>query len=153
MKRFLRIFLIFLTFCALVSCKQPVGSIDEGSAGNGGGGAGDLDFLWLVPARFLFETEQWYTPKDDLQIMYAGDGVIKEIPYNAPGVKIELYEHFEGDSPNIILLTNGEIKLNTAGRHQVKVTYNEKSSRYVIEVRGTYSGGGDDSDIFDVVWL
>jgi len=138
----------------IISC-QPVGSIDTDGSGDGnGGGAGDLDFLWLVPARILYETEQWFVPKNDLQIMYAGDGVVKELSYNTPGLQIEILEHAHSvDNPNTIPITNGEIKLNTAGRHQIKVTYSEKSSHYTIEVRGTYSGGGDESDIFDIVWL
>jgi len=152
MKRLFRILAVFLTVCAFLSCRQPIGSLDTNGNGNGAG-SGDLEFLWLVPARILFETEQWYTPKEDLQIMYAGDGVVKEIPYNTPGVKIELHEHYEGDYPNVIPLTNGELRLNTAGRHQIKVMYNNRTARYVIEVRGTYSGGGDESDLFDTVWL
>jgi len=151
MKRFLCVMLVFLVILTLSGCKQPVGSIT--GDGSGSSGAGDLDFLWLVPARILYETEQWFVPENDLQIMYAGDGAVREIPYRTQGVRIELHEHYEGDYPNIIPLTNGELRLNTAGRHQIKVMYNNKSSRYVIEVRGTYSGGGDDSDLFDTIWL
>ncbi|MCL2184398.1 MAG: hypothetical protein FWB86_00895 [Treponema sp.] len=153
MKRFLIILLIILTICTVISCNQPIGSIDANGNGNGAG-SGELEFLWLVPARILYETEQWFVPGDDLQIMYAGDGVVKEIPYNTPGVEIEILEHAHSvDNPNTIPITNGEIKLNTAGRHKIKVSFNDKSSHYTIEVRGTYSGGGDESDIFDIIWL
>lgn len=149
MKRFLGIILILLTICVFVNCKQPVGSITKEE---GGGGSFDLDFLWLVPARFLYDTEQWYIPENDLQIMYAGDGNIKVI--SAKDVKIEILEHADSvDDPNIIKIENGQTKLVTAGRHRVRVTYNERKAYYTIEVRGTYSGGGDDSDLFEVIWL
>ena len=153
MKKVLNITFILLTICFMAGCRQPVGSIDSGK-GNGNNGTGDLDFLWLVPGRFLYETDQWFVPEEDLQIMYAEGGAIHQLPYDTPGVVMEIIEHaHEADTPNIITVTNGVVKLATPGRHQIKVEYNGLISRYTIEVRGTYSGGGNEADIFDTIWL
>lgn len=148
MKRLVGVIIVILVIFTFAACRQPVGSL------SGGGGVGSSEFLLVKANRILFDTEQWYRPVEDLKIMYNGDGALKEIQYDTPGVEIVLREHYKGDYPNAIPLPpSGEIKLNTAGSHEIVVRYRNKTDSCVIEVRGTYSGGGDESDLFDTVWL
>ena len=156
MNHLLRVLIIIvLLICVLIGCEQPVGSIDVSEGrGNGNGDAGEMDLLWLVPGRWNYLTEQWFVARDDLQIMYAGRGAMKEIPFDTPGLEIRLLEHARSvDNPNTILINNGEVRLNTPGSHHIKVTYDGKSAHYTIEVRGVYTDGETESDIFDVIWL
>ena len=157
MKHFFTGFMIFLVIAVLTGCTHPVGNIDRDGNGNGNGnGTGDLNFMYLVPHRLLYETDQWFIPIEDLQIIYVENGLMRELPPYTPGVEIDvlLNAHNVDNPPAIPVMPNStEYKLITPGRHQIRVTYNEKSSRYTIEVRGTYSGGGDESDFLGSTWL
>jgi hypothetical protein len=156
-------FLILLTVCAVMGalsgCRQPVGTIDSGNSGsgngngNGNGKTDELNFMWLVPNRFLYETEERFERDFDLQIMVAENGVVKEIAPSDPNVKIEIIENPGLTSESVTVVTGLYYPFSLPGRHIVQVTYIDKTARYSIEVRGTFTGGGDGSDFLDLVWL
>jgi hypothetical protein len=145
--------LIILTAMALIGCRQPVGSIDTGT-GDGGKGTGDLNYLLVLPTRQLYETEERFERDNDLQILVAEDGIIKEIPPDDSSIKIEIIENPGLASESITVVNTMYYPFSLPGRHLVQVTYNEKFTRnYSIEVRGTFTGGGDGSDFMDIIWL
>lgn len=150
MKRILTILtIIFLSIC-VSGCSPPVGNFGNGS----GSGTLELDFMWLVPSRLIYETEQSFDKYQDLQILVAEDGVVKEVPVTHEDVKVEvLYFDSQLDDPVPAPVTNRFFEFAFPGRHAVKVTYKEKSAQYSVEVRGTATGEGDGSDFFDTVWL
>ncbi|MCL2764626.1 MAG: hypothetical protein FWD40_05035 [Treponema sp.] len=155
MKQFLLLpFFIFFAVCALTGCPQPVGVI----GGNGNGnisdkGASDFDFLWLVPNRYLYETEERFERDYDLQILVAEDGYIKKVAPDESGVVIEIIENPGLSSENSTIVTSTFHPFSLPGRHIVNVEYNGKSAHYSIEVRGTFTNPGDGSDFIDIIWL
>ena len=148
MKKILTGLLIFLAICFITGCQQPVGIVT-----NSGGGAGNMDFMWLVPNRLLYETYDSFNAQNDLQILVAEDGVVKEIPYDSPSVTIEIIENPGMTSEKAAPVRGMYFPFSLPGRHIINVKYNDKSARYSIEVRGTYTGGGDGSDFLDLIWL
>ena len=145
---FTKLLFIFLAVCFITGCRQPIGTLFDG----GGGGAGDLSFMWVNPNRLLYETSDRFVRDQDLQILVAEDGVVKEIPPDDPRVTIEIIEN-PGLTSEAVTTVDTHFPFSLPGRHIVSVKYNEKSARYSVEVRGTYAGGGDGSDFVDIIWL
>ena len=157
MKKLLTLLFIILAVFVLTGCPQPVGGIGGGN-GNGnsngnGSGSGDLDFLWLVPNRYLYETEERFERDYDLQILVAEDGYVKEIAPDTSGVVIEIIENPGLISEVSTIVTDMYHPFSLPGRHIVSVTYNGRSARYSIEVRGTFTNPGDGSEFVDIIWL
>jgi len=156
MKRIMTgLLIIFLVIC-VSSCVQPVGSIDSGGNGNGkgNGGASDLDFMWLVPTRLLYETEQSFDKYNDMQILVAEEGLVKEVKASDPNITVEIlyYSQLDGE-PDPIPVSNQYFEFVFPGRYAVKVSYNDKSAQYSVTVQGIYNEGGDGSNFFDMIWL
>jgi hypothetical protein len=132
---------VILLFSLLAAC------------GNGnGGGAGDLSFMWLVPNRLLYETEDRFVRDEDLQILVAEDGAVKEIPPASSSVLIEMIGN-PGLSSEYISVVGSHFPFSMPGSDIVHVTYAGNSARYSPEVRGTFAGGGDGTEFVDIIWL
>ena len=144
---FTKLILTLLAICFITGCQQPVGIITQQ-----GGGSGGMDFMWLVPNRLLYETYDRFDAQDDLQILVAEDGAVKEIPHDSVSVTIEIIEN-PGLTSETITVIGTYFPFSLPGRHVISVRYNDKSARYSIEVRGTYTGGGDGSDFINFIWL
>lgn len=153
MKQLLRtLLLISLTVCFITGCREPAGGI--AGDGIGDGGSGDLEFLWLVPNRFLYETEEQFDRYNDFQVMYAAEGVVRSIPTNNGEVAVELIRYtILGPEMPTIPLNNRYHSFLLAGRYEVQVTYRGMTEKYSIEVRGSFVNPGDGSDFIDIIWL
>ena len=153
MKRLLQgVFYIFLVLNVFTGC-DPIGSINNGGDDDNGNGTGSLNFLWLVPNRFLYETEERFDREYDLQILVAENGYIREIPSDDSDITIEIIENPGLTSESSTVLTNTFYRFVLPGRYIISVSYGERSSRYSIEVRGTFVNPGDGSDFFGIIWL
>jgi len=142
----LKTLLILLAICFITGCQQPVGIVTQPGGGSG------MEFMWLVPTRLLYETYDRFDAQDDLQILVAEDGAVKEIPHNSANVTIEIIEN-PGMASESTTIISSYYPFSLPGRHVISVKYNDKTARYSIEVRGTYTGGGDGSDFLDLIWL
>lgn len=154
MKRLLIGFLfISFTVCFITGCRQPVGGVGGIDADEGDGDTADLNFLWLVPNRLLYETEERFERDNDLQIMVVEEGKIKSVPPSDSGVTIAIIENPGLSSENVTVVTSMYHSFSLPGRHVVQVKYDNKSAKYSIEVRGNFTNPGDGSDFMEIVWL
>jgi len=163
MKRILAGLLFLLVIC-VSGCRQPVGSIDTNGNGYGNGNgngnnAGDLDFMWLVPNRQLYETDDSFDKYNDMQILVAEDGRIMKVLASDSSVTVEIlrYPGVTLEDPETIPVKNQFYPFAFPGRHDVRVTYNkdtnnEQVAKYTITVQGQYIEGGDGSGFLETVW-
>ena len=158
MKRLITGFITIILVICVSGCVQPIGNIDKyGGNGKGDVGSGEFNFMWLVPTRLLYETEQSFDKYNDMQILVAEDGLVKEVKASDPSIAVEIlyYSQLDGD-PDPIPVTNQYFEFTFPGRYTVKVTHDgepPKSAQYSVTVQGQYVEGGDGSNFFDMIWL
>ena len=149
MKRLFVLTYIILILCFITGCRQPIGTLTENS--NGGNGI-DLEILLVYPNRLLYETYDRFEPSNDLQILVAEEGLLREVLPSDPRIIIEITEN-PGLTSETTSVVSTHFPFSLPGRHIINVKYNNENRHYSVEVRGTYQGGGDGSDFLDIVWL
>jgi len=150
-----RIILVVLIICALVACRQPVGSIDNDGSGNGSGI--EYDFLMLRPNRILYEVNAGagdgiFNRNTDLKIFVADSTGFRTLDNFDNGLLLEVIFN-PGMSSEKKTTINTYFPFSEAGRYVIRGTYGGKSDEYSVEVRGTYVNPGDGNDFFDFIWL
>ncbi|MCL2759610.1 MAG: hypothetical protein FWD22_05310 [Treponema sp.] len=136
MKRLLTGFFIILAVSVITGCRQPIGTIDSSAGPNSGGS--NLNFMWVIANRYLYEIEHSFNRVEDLKIFSIEDGVMMHVPPDDPNVIIEIIPNPDADIVMSEEVTEQFYPFSEAGRHIIRVTYKGKTDSYSIEVRGTY---------------
>jgi hypothetical protein len=135
----------------LAGCAPPIGTL------NGGNGYGiDMDAMWIIPNRLLYELENDFFDREyDLRIFLAENGTVKEIDPSDDDVTIEVFEYdsFLGGRKNPRTVILRYIGFEAPGRNDIEVTYKGKSAHYSVEVRGVPLNREDGSEFLDIIWL